>query len=153
MSNLNGKFDVLRGWDIVGDATVAPSLPPYVSGGVPVTLAPGNIVYLRSDGTVDVATTGAVTTPDDADALRLYVVVEGNDVDYSAQFVGKVVCLRGNCTVKTDKFDVADAFPVAGKVSFVAGLLTDFAATNQVIGVVLENNVTVDGTITVELTL
>lgn len=149
MSILNSKFDVLRGWDIAGDATVAPSLPPYVNAGVPVTLVPGNIVYLRSDGTVDVATTGDITA---TNPLLVYVVVEGND-DYSAQFVGKVVCLRGECTIKTDKFDPSDSFPVAGKVSFVSGLLTDWASTNQIVGTVLENNVSVDGTITVELSL
>lgn len=151
MSILNDKFDVLRGWDINGDANVAPSLPPYVSGGTPVTLAPGNIVYLRSDGSVDVATTGDVTT--EANILRVYIVVEGNTVDYSAAYVGKVVCLRGPMTVKTTKFNGAGTFVVGSKVSFSAGLLTDYAATNQIAGYVLANNVSVDGTITVELDL
>lgn len=155
MANLADKFDVLRGWEPGGDASIDQSLPPVKSGGVPVTLLPGTIVALDSAGEVDVATSPANVTLGTADAPRLYVVLEGNGSDTSAQFLEKVVCLRGNLTVKTDKLASAQTFAVGGKVSYSSGLLEDKGptATTHEIGTVLENNVATDGTIVVELEL
>jgi len=155
MANLNDKFDVLRGWEPGGDASIDQSLPPVSPGGVFATLLPGNIVDINTAGEVDVATSPADVTLGTAQPLLVYVVVEGNGQDTSAQFVEKVVVVRGNLTVKTDKLAAAQTFPVNGKVSYAAGLLTDAgaAATTQVIGTVLENNVASDGTLVVELDL
>jgi hypothetical protein len=85
----------------------------------------------------------------------VYVVVEGNSGDTAGQFLGKVVCLRGKLTVKTDKLDAGQTFPVGGARTYNNGLLADMAGTDttHMIGVVLENNVAVDGTIVAELDL
>lgn len=155
MANLGDKFDVIRGWEPGGDASIDQSLPPVKVGGVPVTLLPGNIVVLDSSGTVDVATSPADVSLGTANPPRIYVVVEGNGSDTSTQFVEKVVCLRGKLTVKTDKLAGSQTFPIAGKVTYDSGLLEDHGATatTHAIGTVLENNVSTDGTITVELDL
>lgn len=155
MANLDDKFDVLRGWEPGGDASIDQSLPPVQSGGVPVTLTPGTIVALDSNGEVDVASSPADVSLGTADPDQIYIVLEGNSVDTSAQFMEKVVCLRGKLTVKTDKLDSGQTFPVNGHVTYSSGLLQDKGATDTThdIGVVLENNVSTDGTIVVELTL
>jgi hypothetical protein len=155
MANLNDVFDVLRGWEPGGDASIDQSLPPFVSGGTPVTLLPGYIVTQDVNGFVDVATSPADVTLGTALPLQVYVVIEGNGQDTSAQFVEKIVCLRGKLTVKTDKLGTAQTFPVNGAVTFVSGLLEDLlaAGTEQQIGTILENNVATDGTLTVELDL
>lgn len=146
MTILNSKFDVLRGWTPGSDAGIDQSLPPYVSGGVPVSLAAGTIVVLKSDGTVDVPAASS------GSAKPFYIVVEGND-DFSAQYVGKVACLRGKLTVRTDKIATAQTFAVGDFVGVdTSGMLIDVGATIAV-GFVLANNVSVDGTIDVELDL
>lgn len=149
MSNLSDKFQVTRGWTPGGDAGPDDCLPPHISGGSPVTLLPGNIVELLSDGTVDVATT--VVLP--AATPQLFVVVEGNTVDFSAEFVGKVALLRGKINVHTDKLAAAQTFPVAGPVSYTAGTLKDAGATDHVIGFVTSNTVSTDGCIDVSMSL
>jgi hypothetical protein len=155
MANLDDKFDVLRGWEPGGDASIDQSLPPVQSGGVPVTLLPGTIVGIDSAGEVDTATSPADVTLGTANPPQVYIVLEGNGSDTSAQFVEKVVVLRGKLTVKTDKLQTAQTFPVNGKVTYNTGLLEDHGATatTHQIGTVLENNVSTDGTIVVELDL
>lgn len=155
MANLNDKFDVLRGWEPGGDASIDQSLPPLAPGGTPVTLLPGYIVDINTSGEVDVATSPANVSLGTAQPPLIYVVLEGNGTDTSAQFVEKVVCLRGKLTIKTDKLAAAQTFPVNGKVSYASGLLTDAgaAATTHVIGTILENNVATDNTLVVELDL
>jgi hypothetical protein len=153
MAALTDKFDVIRGWEPGGDASIDQSLVPVTSGGVLVTLLPGYIVSMNTSAEVDVATSPASVALGTANPLQVYIVLEGNDTDFSTQFVGKVVCLRGKLTVKTDKLNVGQTFPINGAVTYSAGLLSDKAAgaTTQQIGVVLANNVATDGTITVEL--
>ena len=56
MASLNDKFDVLRGWEPGGDASIDQSLPPVKVMGVPVTLLPGYIVSMNTSGEVNVAT-------------------------------------------------------------------------------------------------
>lgn len=155
MAALNDKFDVLRGWEPGGDASVDQSFPPVKVAGVPVTLLPGYIVALNGSAEVDVATSPADVTLGTADPLQVYVIIEGNGDDFSARFVDKVVCLRGKLTVKTDKLDIGSSFPITGAVTYSSGLLADKAAgdTTQQIGTVIANNVAVDGTVTVELDL
>ena len=155
MANLDDKFDVIRGWEPGGDASIDQSLPPFENAGVPVTLLPGNLVVMDVNGFVDVGSTAANVTLGTAMPQQVYIVLEGNGVDTSAQFVGKVVCLRGKLTVKTDKLTGSQTFPLGGHVTFASGLLSDHGATatTQSIGTVLENNVSTDGTIVVELDL
>lgn len=153
MASLTDKFDVIRGWEPGGDASIDQSLPPKKVLGVPVTLLPGNLVTMDVNGDVDVATSPADVTLGTANPLQVYIVLEGNGQDYSPVFVEKVVCLRGKLTVKTDKVQPAQTFPITGKVTYNAGLLEDHGAlaTTQAIGTVLANNIAVDGTIVVEL--
>ena len=150
MASLNSKFDVLRGWLPGGDSGVDQSFPVHENVGVPVTLEPGMLVEMDSAGEVDVA-----STPDlsQVDPIQLYVVVEGNDTDFSAQFVGKVVCLRGKLTIKTDQIAGGQAFAVGSPVTVNSGLLEDKNANDQIVGYVLANDVTANGTITVEVDL
>lgn len=144
MTILNSKFDVLRGWTPGGDAGIDQSIPPRIVGGLPVSLVAGQVVVFRSDGTVD------VPAALDANWKPYYVVVEGND-DFDTQYVGKVLCLRGKLTIKTDKFATAQSFPKAGPVAVdTSGMLVD-GAGNYRVGFVLENTISTDGTITVEL--
>ena len=153
MASLTDKFDVLRGWEPGGDAGIDQSLPPKKTVGVPATLLPGNIVTMDVNGDVDVATSPADVTLGTANPLQVYVVLEGNGQDYSPVFVEKVVCLRGKLTIKTDKLTPAQTFPLGGGVTYATGLLSDHGATDttQMIGTVLANNISVDGTIVVEL--
>ena len=153
MTALNDKFDVLRGWEPGGDASVDQSLTPAKSGGISVTLLPGYIVSINTSAEANVATSPADVTLGTAMPPLVYIVVEGNGVDTAPKFVDKVVALRGKLTVKTDKLAAAQSFPVNGKVTYANGLLTDHAgtATTHCIGTVLANNVAVDGTIIVEL--
>lgn len=155
MANLDDKFDVLKGWEPGGDASIDQSFPPEVIGGTAVTLLPGTIVTLDASGFVNAATSPADVTLGTAQPLQVYVVAEGNGDDYSAQFVEKVVVLRGKLTVRTDKLAAAQTFPIGGAVSYDTGLLEDAgaAATTQAIGTVIANNVATDGTIDVELDL
>lgn len=155
MASLNDKFDVLRGWEPGGDAGVDQSLPPLKIANVPVTLLPGYIVVADTNGDVNVATSPASVALGTAQSPQVYIVLEGNGVDTSTQFVEKVVCLRGKLTVKTDKLNAAQSFPITGKVTYSNGLLSDAAAaaTTHVIGSVLANNVATDGTIVVELNI
>lgn len=155
MAAINDKFDVLRGWEPGGDAGIDQSLPPIKVNGVPVQLEPGFIVALNSNTEVAVATSPASVALGTASAPLLYIVLEGNNADTSPQFVEKVTCLRGKLTVKTDKVQPNQGFPVNGKVTYQAGLMVDHAptATTHAIGTVLANDLTADGTITVELDL
>jgi len=155
MANLGDKFDVIKGWEPGGDASIDQSLPPFKSGGVPVTLLPGNIVKMDANGDVDVASSAANVTLGTANPSQVYIVLEGNGADTSTQFVEKVVVLRGKLTVKTDKLTPAQTFTRGGAVTFASGLLSDHGATatTQQIGTVLANNIATDGTIVVELDL
>lgn len=150
MAALTDKFDVIKGWEPGGDASIDQSFPIHKVMGVMVTLLPGYVVQLAVGGDIDVATTPDMTL---ADPVAVYVVVEGNGADFSPQFVEKAVVLRGKLTVKTDKLAGAQTFPVTGPVSFSSGLLIDKGATDQIIGYVIANNVATDGTINVELDL
>ncbi len=152
MANLDDKFDVIKGWEPGGDASIDQSLPPKKTAGVPATLLPGTIVTMDTAGDIDVATTPADVSAAEA-ALQVYVVLEGNGVDTSTQFLEKVVCLRGKLTVKTDKVAGGQTFPITGGVTYDTGLLRDHSGTEQKIGTVLENNIATDGTIVVELDL
>lgn len=155
MANLNDKFDVIKGWEPGGDASVDQSFPVTESGGSPVTLLPGYIVVPDSNGEVDVASSPSNVTLGTAIVPQVYVVLEGNAQDTAAQFVEKVVCLRGKLTVKTDKLDDGQSFPVGGAVTYDNGLLQDMgdSDTTHQVGIVIENNVSDDDTIVVELDL
>jgi hypothetical protein len=153
MASLADKFDVLRGWEPGGDAGVDQSLPPVKISNVPVTLLPGYIVVADTTGAVNVASSPADVTLGTAQKPQVYVVLEGNGYDTSTQFVEKVVLLRGKLTVKTDKVNTGQSFPITGKVTYSNGLLSDCGATatTHAIGSVLANNIATDGTIVVEL--
>jgi len=158
MANLNDLFDVLRGWHPGGDSSVDHSFEPLEVAGVPVTLLPGTIVERQAaTETVDAAVGTVDVTPGTGLPKKLYVVLEGNGEDLSTQFVDKVVCLSGKLVLKTDKIDSGSTFPVNGPLMVghtTAGLLEDHdGSAKQYVGIVLQNNVAADGTITVEVDL
>ena len=150
MAALNDKFDVIRGWEPGGDASVDQSLPIHKVAGVMVTLLPGYIVEVAPGGDIDVSTSPNLAI---ADPIQVYVVLEGNGSDLSPRFLEKATVLRGKLTLKTDKVQPAQVFAVGSPVSFSSGLLKDKAANEQIIGYVLANNLTSDGTINVEVDL
>lgn len=136
---LDSKFDVLRGWPREGalDETF-----PVVAG---VKHVAGTIVALDAAGNAVAATTGDAAL---SNSQPVWIVVEGAD-DYSGDFVRKVVCLRGNCLVRTTLFDGAIAlYSINTLVSFNAGKFKVAVATNQIVGEVVTKNAT-NGTIDV----
>jgi hypothetical protein len=142
MAILNKKFDVLRGWPREG--AIDEVFPVHLSGGSPVSLPVGTVVVQQSDGTVDVATTGNLSS---ADPQVVWLVVEGND-DYSATFVGKVNCIKGNAEVRLDPSNFnAGSYAVNTKLTFSAGKFQPATTNNQVIGYVIEDDRSIDGTL------
>lgn len=149
--NLNQLFDVVRGFNPEGSGPSIPEsfVPKATLSNSVAALVPGHVVYIYSDGTVDVATTPNMSS---ASPVGVWMVVMANDFDNT--FTGKVVCVRGNVMVKTDVIDTS-ALVVGSLVSFSAGKLILAASTNQVVGEVVEDNRTAglaDGTITVMFT-
>ncbi len=141
---LNDKFDVLRGWPREG--ALDESFPAKKTAGVPVVLAPGDVVRMLPDGTVDKATTPNLSA---ADPIAPWVVVEGTN-DYSGRFTGKVVCLRANAMFRLDPANfIPGTYNRATLVSFDGGRFKVAAANDQVIGEVIANDVATDGTLTV----
>ena len=141
---LNSKFDVLRGWPREGALDEA--FPAKITAGVPVTLAPGNVVRVQPDGSVDKATTPNLSA---ADPIAPWVVVEGND-DFSGKFTGKVVCLRANAMVRLGPANfIPGTYNRGTLVSFDGGRFKVAAANDQVIGEVISSDVATDGTLTV----
>jgi len=159
MANLTDKFDVLRGWHPGGDSSIDHSFEPKEVASVPVTLLPGTIVERKSTGLVEAGVGTVDVTPGTGVPKKLYVVLEGNGEDLSTQFVDKVVCLSGKLVVRTDKIEAGETFAVGQMVSVghaTAGLLEDHNGTTevtQIVGHVLANNVTANGTIDVFLDL
>ena len=144
MTILASKFDVIRGWPT--GAAFDETFPVYQPAGVPVSLSSGTLIALRPDGTVDVASSpvaGANSTP-------VWIVIEGND-DYSGTFLQKVVALTGTCMVKTTKF-VAGSWAVGSPVTFDDGQFALATVGLQVVGSVMKDDRTVDGTLTILFT-
>lgn len=141
---LNGLFDVLRGWPREG--AIDESFPVHKTVGVLDTVVPGNVVYVNTDGEVQLASTGDRTS---VDGTPVWVVVEGTD-DFSGQFVEKAVCLRRNAMFRLDPANFSTGtYAVGTLLSFSAGKWQEAAITEQVIGEVIANDVAVDGTIVV----
>jgi hypothetical protein len=144
MALLNNKFDILRGWPSSGAFDV--TFPAHVTSGVADTLPPGSVVSVQSDGSVALASTPDLTA---ADALPVWVVIEGN-TDFSGTFLGKVVCLRGNAVFRLDASNfAAGVYAVGTLLSFDSGQFKVAATKEQVIGEVLKNDISVDGTLQV----
>lgn len=147
MALLNNLFDILRGWPREG--AIDETFSAHVSAGTAVSLPPGTVVAVQSDGTVDKATTPDATA---ADAVETWVVVESNQ-DFSGSFLGKVVCLKENAMFRLDPANIAAGSYTPGTLlSFNAGQWKVAAAKDQVIGQVLVDNTAVDGTIRVMYT-
>lgn len=143
MTILNSKVDVLRGWTPGGDAGIDQSLPP-VSGS---TFAPGSAVALQSTGEVDLPAAPSATRQ------PIYFVVEGNTAhEYDTDFVGKMLCLRGKLTVKTDVY-LSAGLAVGGPITVNASGQFIAAGANYRYGFLLADDTAVDGTITIELDL
>lgn len=152
MSNLSSTvlFDVVRGWP--DGAAVEECFPP-TSGS---TVLEGELVVLAADGTVDVP--ASIATEGGTTRTRLYLVIQGNDQS-DANYVGKVVCLRGNLTIETEKFVGAIGNYTVGELVTVdvagadAGQITERTGANeQIVGMVEAVNSTA-GKITVALSL
>lgn len=144
MALLNNKFDILRGWPREG--AIDSSFLAKLSSGTPVSLPPGAVVEVQSDGTVDVTTTPNMSS---ADAKATWVVVESNQ-DFSGTFVKKVVCLRKNAVLRLDPSNmVAGSYTPGTKLSYTAGQFKVAAANDQIIAEVLEDNSAIDGTVVI----
>ena len=145
MSLLNNLFDILRGWPREG--AIDETFPVHITGGTYDALTPGMVVvYDPSTGTVEAATTPDLTG---ADAIPTWVVIETNQ-DFSGTFLQKVVCIRANAVFRLDPSNITTGSYTRGALlSFSSGIWTVAATKNQVIGEVLEDNRTVDGTLKV----
>lgn len=135
MSNLTEtvKFDVVRGWPFGG--AIEDSYGVTASE----TLKEGRIVTLASTGLL----TGTLAAPPDltvAIPAQVFMVIQGND-QYDGKFVRKAVVLRGNFTVKTEKY-VSTNLVVGSPLTWDEtdgdgeGYLILAAAKEQVIGYV-----------------
>jgi len=141
---LNGLFDVLRGWPREG--AIDETFPVHKTGGTLDTVVPGHVVYVNTDGEVQLATSPDASI---ADGTPVWVVVEGTD-DFSGQFVEKAVCLRSNAMFRLDPANFAvGAYPVGALLSFTAGIWGVAVAKEQVIGEVISDDQATDGTIVV----
>jgi hypothetical protein len=143
MALLNKKFDVLRGWPREG--AIDRTFPVHVVAGAPVSIPIGSIVVPQADGSVDLATVAASTVQ----PQPVWLVVEGND-DYSATFVGKVNCIKGNAEVRLDPSNyVAGTYNVNTPLTFSAGKFQPVVTGNQIIGHVMKDDRSVDGTLVI----
>lgn len=145
---LSSKFDVLRGWPREGAIDEA----FYINQAVPGTddlLPLGTVFYVNSSGKAQAASSPAAL----ADAIGVWVVVAGND-DFSGQFVGKVVGLRGNAMLRLDPANLnAGTYTPGVPVTFSSGKWQPATvAGNQIIGEVVADNTAVDGTVVVMYT-
>lgn len=138
MAILTSKFDVLRGWPKEG--AIDETFPVYSPLGVPAAIPSGSVIYLRTDGTVDLATVAGNPAP-------VFLVVEGND-DLSGKYLNKVVALRGNCVVQTSNF-TAGSWAVNSMVTFDGGEFRIAASGEQVVGEVWKDDRATNGTLTV----
>lgn len=149
MSNLSSsvKFDVIRGWPhgSAVDESVAPAPGVEVQEGQLVTL-----------GATGAALVSSVPTEGGTARTMFRMVIQGNDQS-DADFVGKVVVLRGDLTVETEKF-VAGAYAVGDYVTASAGVGTEgyitvrTGANEQIVGQVEAYDATA-GVLTVALKL
>ena len=153
MSNLNSPFDVVRGWPHGG--AVDEAFP--VDTALTVPLTEGQLVVLVDNGGVTSVThPPAPAAEGSATPTRLRMVIQGNDQS-DGKFTGKVVTLRGEFTVKTDKF-VAGAYTVGELVTWSSnvneeGFITKRTVANEeVVGEVLEYD-SVNGVLTVAMSL
>lgn len=144
---LNSKFDVLRGWPKEG--ALDETFPVYSPGGVPVALPAGSVIYVRSDGYANLASSAANVSKGGTAPTPTWVVVEGND-DFSGQFTNKVVAIRANAMLRLDpaNFD-ADSYPPGTPLTFTSGLFYVCTTNKQVIGEAIRDDQSVDGTIVV----
>jgi hypothetical protein len=146
MALLNNLFDILRGWPHGG--AIDTSWPVHVTGGTPDVLPPGAVVKIgAADGAAILASTPDMST---TDAVPTWVVIESN-MDFSGQFLSKVVCLRANAVFRLDPSNIitSASWAVGALCSFSAGQWKYAAANDQVIGEVLVDNRAVDGTMQV----
>lgn len=144
MSILNSsKFDVLRGWKPGGDSNVDPAIAPATG----VTFSPGMFGHLHTDGTL--------VMPDAPGAgwQPLYLVINGNTAnEYDTNFVGKVQCLRGTLTIKTDIY-LPTSIVVGGPLTVNASGQLIVGGANYRVGFCLEDRTAIDGTIIAEINI
>lgn len=153
MSNLTStvKFDVLRGWPWGGaiEESFVPASGKTYSEGVLVSIdSSGNAADVPSA----VQPWGAGT----GQPVMLRMVIQGND-QFDGSFVGKAVTLRGEFTVKTEKY--TGTIPAKGayvtwdpSTSGKVGWLKTAGATDQWVGQVEDSDST-NGFIVVAMSL
>lgn len=103
MSNLNNKFDILRGWP--SGAAVDETFT--VNTGV--TVVEGLLVSLNSSDNL-ILPTAVLAQGAAAGPSKFRMVISGND-QFDGVFTGKAVALRGTFTVQTDQFVAASYTP------------------------------------------
>lgn len=145
MSRLNSKFDILRGFPKEGAIDESFGIH-QTTPGTDDSLPSGTVIKVGTDGKAVAATTPARNA---ANAVKTWVVIEGND-DFSAQFVSKVVCLRSNAMLRLDPSNFnAGVYTPGVALTFSAGKWQPAVTNDQVIGSVLADNTATDGTIVV----
>jgi hypothetical protein len=144
---LSSLFDILRGYPREG--AIDEVFPIHVSSGTYSSVTLGMVVSVGTDGTVQAATSPNRSS---ANGIATWVVIAGNE-DFSGTYLEEAVCLRANAELKLDPSNLTTgSFTVGTKLSFNAGQWTPATTNNQIIGEVLSNNQSVDGTIVVYYT-
>jgi len=142
---LASLFDILRGYPREGAIDevfpVNQTSPPAYD-----SLPSGTVITVNSSGNAVAATTPNLSS---ANYVPTWVVIEGND-DFSGTFLEEVTCLRANAELKLDPSNLnSGSFTVGTLVTFSSGKWSPATTNNQIIGEVLSNNQSVDGTIVV----
>ena len=157
MSNLNGKFDVVRGWsgDGVEASTIVEDFRVHDSISGSTRLKEGDIVEVRDDGKVALATSDDLDEGDVIDFMsqkQYWLVLDGNEeTNYDTKIqtgpeqpngtLGyapfKVTCIRGTYMFETQNFNSAGTYVPGDKVAVEGGEIVP-AGTRHVFGEVRE---------------
>jgi hypothetical protein len=145
MTRLNSKFDVLRGFP--NEGAIGESFGIHqTTPGIDDLLPAGMVIKVGTDTKAVAATT---PTRNNTNAVKTWVVIEGND-DFSGQFVSKVVCVRSNAMLRLDPANFnAGSYTPGTALTFSSGKWQPAVTNDQVIGSVLADNTATDGTIVV----
>ena len=153
MSILNSKFRVLRGWKPGDVIPAVDNVQAHVTTGVVDTIPAGSVVTRHADGSYIMAAATVTAANAATQKPDVRVVFSGTDDFDSIATGGKMVVGRGNFRVQVSNLAGGSTFPVGGPVSFnTSGQYKD-AGSDMIIGRVVSNNVTADGTIVIDLAL
>ncbi len=147
MSVLASKFDVTRGYP---HGALEEDFDVKKSGSTYESIPGGHLVVAEADASgVPVVSAGTTPNTSTADLAQVWLVVEGND-DFSGSYVKKVHCCKvgSGLTWETDQY-AAGTYVVGTPLTFDSGKLKVKGTNDQLIGHVVQNEVTARGVLRV----